>query len=89
MACHPRRGQNVEDLFNCPWFFGEISRETAIQILNEDAKNYPHYGQPWAQKMLFLETVSNDIGQNRFAIIQGSIRNTVWPQPILKKVRSW
>ena len=85
MACHPRRGQNVEDLFNCPWFFGEISRETAIQILNEDAKNYPHYGQPWAQKMLFLETVSNDIGQNRFAIIQGTIRNTVWPQPILKK----
>ena len=74
MTSHPRRIQNVEGLFNChyyPWFFGEISRETAIQILNEAEKND---GESWSKSMLFLETVSDDVGQDRFAIIQGTIK---------------
>ena len=71
MASQPRKDQNVEGLFNCPYFFGEISRETAIQILNEALKND---GEFCYKSMLFLETVSDDIGQNRFAIIQGTIR---------------
>ena len=76
MVGHPRRSQNVEGLFHhhyYPWFFGEISREDAIQILNEAEKNDGESWASWGKSMLFLETVLDDIGQNRFAIIQGTI----------------
>ena len=77
MVGHPRRSQNVEGLFHhhyYPWFFGEISREDAIQILNEAEKNDGESWASWGKSMLFLETVLDDIGQNRFAIIQGTIK---------------
>ena len=85
MACHPR--QNVEGLFNShyyPLFFGEISRETAIQILNEAEKNDGESWDSWGKIMLFLETVSDDIGQNRFAIIRGTIQKD--PQDTQPKI---
>ena len=66
MASQSLKDQNLEGLFNCPWFFGELSRENATEILNEAVKND---GESWYKSILFLETVSDDIGQNRFAII--------------------
>ena len=56
----------LENLFNCPWFHGELSKENATEILNEAVKNH---GESWYKCLLFLETVSDDIGQNRFAIM--------------------
>ena len=60
------QNQNLEGLFKCPWFYGELSREDATEILNEAVKND---GESWFKGILFLETVSDDIGQNRFALI--------------------
>ena len=60
--------QNLEGLFNCPFFYGELSREDAIEILNEAVAND---GESVYKRILFLETnpLSDDIGQNRFAIM--------------------
>ena len=69
MASQSLKDQNLEGLFNCPWFCGELSRENATEILNEAVKNH---GESWYKSLLFLETVSDDIGQNRFAIILGT-----------------
>ena len=66
MASQSLKDQNLEGLFNCPWFFGELSRENATVILNEAVKND---GESSYKDFLFLESVSDDIGQNRFAII--------------------
>ena len=66
MASQSLKDQNLEGLFNCPWFFGELSRENATEILNEAVKND---GESWYKSILFLETVSDDIQQNRFVII--------------------
>ena len=65
MASQSLRDQNLEGVFKCPWFYGELSREDATEILNEAVKND---GESWNKDILFLETVSDDIGQNRFAI---------------------
>ena len=59
--------RTLEGLFSCPFFFGELSRENAIEILNEALKND---GESEFKSILFLETVSDDIGQNRFALIE-------------------
>ena len=67
MASTPLRDQNLEGLFNCPWFYGELSRENATEILNGAVTND---GESLHKMILFLETVSDDIGQNRFAIIE-------------------
>ena len=69
MASQSLKDQNLEGLFNCPWFFGELSRENATEILNEAVKND---GESWYKSILFLETVSDDIGQNRFAIVKAT-----------------
>ena len=68
MASQSLRDQNLEDLFNCPWFYGELSRDDATEILNEAVKND---GESW-RDIIFLETVSDDIGQNRFTITIGT-----------------
>ena len=65
--------RTLECLFNCPFFFGELSRENAIEILNEAVK---HDGESEYKSILFLETVSDDIGQNRFALVRVT-RDTV------------
>ena len=62
------KDHNIEGLFKCPWFYSELSREDATEILNEAVKND---GESWQNgEILFLETVSDDIGQNRFALIE-------------------
>ena len=73
MASQPLEDKNLEGLFNCPWFFGELSRENATEIINEAVKND---GESWYKSILFLETVSDDIGHNRFAIVRVT-RDTV------------
>ena len=65
--------RTLEGLFRCPFFFGELTRENAIEILNEAVK---HDGESWYKSILFLETVSDDIGQNRFEIVMVT-RDTV------------
>ena len=65
--------RTLEGLFRSPFFFGELTRENAIQILNEALKCD---GESWYKSILFLETVSDDIGQNRFAIVRAT-RDTV------------
>ena len=41
------KDQNLEGLFNIPWFFGELSRENATEILNKAVKND---GESWHKK---------------------------------------
>ena len=65
--------RTLEALFRCPFFFGELTRENAIEILNEAVK---HDGESEYKSILFLETVSDDIGQNRFEIVMVT-RDTV------------
>ena len=65
--------RTLEGLFRCPFFFGELTRENAIEILNEAVK---HDGESWYKSILFLETVSDEIGQNRFDIVMVT-RDTV------------
>ena len=72
MASQPLEDKNLE---------GELSRENATEILNEAAKND---GESWCKNILFLETVSDDIGQNPFAIISGTFCHAPYQiQPIL------
>ena len=69
--------QNIEGLFNCHNFYGELSREDATEILNEAAAND---GESRFKMILFLETNRcnpwyhespfSDFGKNRFAIMQ-------------------
>ena len=68
MASQSLTDQNLEGLFKCSWFFGDLSRENASEILNGAVTND---GESLHKSILFLETNpwSNDIGQNRFAII--------------------
>ena len=65
--------RTLEELFRCPFFFGELTRENAIEILNEAVKLD---GECEYKSILFLETVSDDIGQNRFALVRVT-RDTV------------
>ena len=62
------KDHNIEGLFKCPWFYSELSRDDATEILNEAVKND---GESW-RDIIFLETVSDDIGQNRFTITIGT-----------------
>ena len=61
--------QNLEGLFNRAWFHGELSREDAIEILNEAVTND---GESVHKRIIFLETKPwpHDIGQNRFVLMQ-------------------
>ena len=68
------QNQNLEGLFKCPLFYGELSREDATETLNEAGKNV---GESWPKDILFLETVSDDFGQNRFALIAAFRRNEI------------
>ena len=47
MASQSLIDQNLEGLFNIPWFFGELSRENATEILNKAVKND---GESWHKK---------------------------------------
>ena len=53
MASQSRIDQNLEGLFSCPYFHGELSREDATQILNEAVAND---GESLDKRILYLET---------------------------------
>ena len=61
--------QNLEGLFNCAYFHGELSREDATEILNEAVAND---GESDLKMIYYLETDpwGHDIGKKRFAIMQ-------------------
>ena len=69
MASQSRIDQNLEGLFSCPYFYGELSREDATQILNEAVAND---GESLSKRILYLETNPwpQDIGKNRLAIME-------------------
>ena len=71
--------QNLEGLFNCPYFYGELSREDAIQILNEAPEAVANDGEPLTKRILYLETNpwAEDIGKNRFAIMEANFGRRV------------
>ena len=45
--------QNLEGLFNCPHFYGELSKDDATEILNEAVAND---GESLDKRILYLET---------------------------------
>ena len=61
--------QNIEGLFNCDYFHGELSREDATEILNEAVAND---GESEVKMIYYLETDpwGHDIGKKRFAIMK-------------------
>ena len=69
MASQSLIDQNLEGLFSCPYFYGELSREDANQILNEAVAND---GESLSKRILYLETNPwpQDIGKNRLAIME-------------------
>ena len=61
--------QNVEGLFNCDYFHGELSKDDATEILNEAVAND---GESEVKMIFYLETDpwGHDIGKKRFAIMR-------------------
>ena len=52
-ASKPRENINLEDLYKCHWFFGELSDEEAKEILIEAKKKEPNSE---VKSILFLKT---------------------------------
>ena len=50
---------NLEDLYNCPWFFGILSEEKAKEILEEAMQNAPYYLKNALLKALQLIKTTN------------------------------
>ena len=53
-ASKPWENINLEDLYKCHWFFGELSDEKAKEILIEAKKKEPNSE---VKSILFLKTV--------------------------------
>ena len=53
MASQSKIEQNLEGLFNCPYFYGELSKDDATEILNEAVAND---GESLDKRILYLET---------------------------------
>ena len=62
------RKKNLEDLYKCPWFFGELSEEKAKEILVEAKQNDKNFE---AKSIIFLRTGFDDIKKNYFTIAMG------------------
>ena len=62
--------KNLRDLYNCPWFFGQLSEENATKILTEALQNDGNLGLKF---ILFLKTVKRPSGQNQFTLVSGHI----------------
>ena len=50
--------KNLEDLYKCPWFFGELSEENAKEIL-EEAKQNDNNSE--SKTIVFLKSRIDDI----------------------------
>ena len=70
-ASKPRENINLEDLYRCHWFFGELSEEKAKEILIEARKKEPNAE---VKSILFLKTVVwRPSGQKHFTLVSGHI----------------
>ena len=67
-APKPWKNVNLRDLYNCPWFFGQLSEENATKILTEALQNNGNLG---VKIILFLKTVKMPSGQNQFTLVSG------------------
>ena len=62
--------QNLEDLYKCPWFFGELTEENAKEILKE-AKQSNNNSE--SKTIIFLKSSFDDIKKNHFTIVFGHL----------------
>ena len=60
----------LENLYKCPWFFGELSEENAKEIL-EEAKQNDENSE--AKTIIFLKTDFDDIKRHHFIIVLGRL----------------
>ena len=65
MASNSNEDLTFEELFNTPWFFGEMTEENAKAILMEASEN----DGKTVKRMIFMKA----IGQNSLALFFGSI----------------
>ena len=85
--------QNLEGLFNCPWFHGELSREDATEILNEAVAND---GESELKMIYYLETdpwgYDIAIGKKRFATmlaIRSKGPDDIQPKFHFTEIQEW
>ena len=64
------KNMNLQDLYKCPWFFGELSEEDAKEILVEAKKNDEHSD---GKIILFSKTVFDEIKKDHFTIVSGHL----------------
>ena len=81
-ASKPWKNVNLRDLYNCPWFFGQLSEENATKILTEALQNNGNLG---VKIILFLKTVKMPSGQNQFTLVSGH----TWQHDVNGKPRNW
>ena len=62
--------QNLEDLYKCPWFFGELTEENAKEILKEAKQSDKN---PESKTIIFLKSGFDDIKQHPFTIVLGRL----------------
>ena len=60
------KSKNLEDLYNCPWFFGILSEEKAKEILEEAKKND---NNSKAKTIIFLKSSFDDVKKIKFFTI--------------------
>ena len=61
-----KKYNTLENLYKCPWFFGEFSEENAIEILKEAKQNDENSE---AKSIIFLKTVK----RHHFTIVLGRL----------------
>ena len=61
---------NLQDLYKCPWFFGELSEEDVKEILVEAKKNDENSD---GKIILFSKTVFDEIKKDHFTIVSGHL----------------
>ena len=69
---------NLENLYKCPYFFGEVSEEYAKDILREAFQNDE---KTRCKGILFLKTVTDEIGKDHFTIVRGGCFGPENPNP--------
>ena len=60
------KSKNLDDLYDCPWFFGVLSEEKAKEILEEAKKND---NNSKAKTIIFLKSDFDDIKKIQFFTI--------------------
>jgi hypothetical protein len=81
-APKPWKNVNLRDLYNCPWFFGQLSEENATEILTEALQKDGNLG---VKIILFLKTVNMPSGENQFTLVSGH----TWQHDVNGKPRNW